>query len=366
MLGSSEGAPDQIVWLARPPVLQQSLVLRVREPLGEEERAQLLASDPNSVRSDVPEQPGDWVLWHQVVDPADCGATERVYALDEASGEIRFGDGMHGGIVPIGRDAIMAFQYRRTEAGPANASSAPANAVKAGTSLSMVSPVESVEAAFAADRAAGGADAENVSRIMRFGPSRIRHRNRVVTAGDLEDMALQTLPDLAQARCLRTGQSVRLIVVMRGAQPLASRPIKRELRLALLATAPPELAVRKAFVIDDPVLRPFRVQLVLMTPSLAVSGRVAERAKAAIRRYFDTASGGDGSGWRMGEAPIESDVAASLLDIPDLDGVRDVHLLAVDDSGAMQPMRVRLRPDELAWLSPDGIELQFKVREAFS
>jgi hypothetical protein len=71
LLGSSEGAPNLTVKLARPPVLADSLVLRVKEPLGEEARQALLAENPQSVLTDVPELPGQWVLWEQVVDPAD-------------------------------------------------------------------------------------------------------------------------------------------------------------------------------------------------------------------------------------------------------------------------------------------------------
>lgn len=365
MLGSSDGAPGQVLWLGRPPVLDGTLELRVREPLGDEERAQLLRSDPDAVLSAVPGQPGDWVRWQQVDDPADSAAGDRVYAFDEASGQVRFGDGMHGAIPPIGRDAIMAFRYRRTEPGPAGTGVAPANAVTAGSGLNVVTPVESVEAVFAADQAAGGADAEDAARVLRFGPPRLRHRRRVVTAQDLEQMALQLVPELAQARCLRSARGIRLVVVMRGAQALASRARKRELQRVLLAAAPPPLGCADAqgLALADPILRQLAVRLVLSTPSLDDSGQLADHATTAIRALLDPATGGfDGKGWRLGEAPAAADVAACLLDVPHLDSIIELELFETIADGSSQPAPATLRPDELFVLG--ALDLRVTLPEA--
>lgn len=350
MLASSDGAPNQVVYLARPPMLENTLELRVREPLGDEEREQLWQSGANAVKSAVPDQPGDWVLWRQVGDPADSGPGERVYALDAATGEIRFGDGRHGAIVPIGRDAVMAFRYQRTEAA---AGIAPANGVTDGSSLTVVTPVESVEAVFAAGQAAGGAPPEDTARVLRFGAARLRHRGRLVTAADLEEMAKQIAPEVAQARCLRGAGGIRLVIVMRGSQPAATRAQKRELRRALLAAASPALARKGALTLVDPVPRPISVRLVLAIASLDNSGQVAQGASAAIRALFDAATGGaDGQGWRLGETPVASDIAACLLDLPHLDSIVALELA---DSGGP------LRPHELA--VADGIDLHILTQE---
>ena len=117
LVGSSDGEPGLTFTLARPPLLRDTLELRVKEPLGDEERAQLRQRDAQTVLSDVVDLEGDWVLWKQVVDPGDEEPGARVYALDEDSGRVRFGDGQHGKIPPIGRDSIVAFSYRRTERG---------------------------------------------------------------------------------------------------------------------------------------------------------------------------------------------------------------------------------------------------------
>lgn len=211
ILGSSDGSPAQRVLLARPPVLSDSLELRVREPLGDEEMQDLTEGDKTVVKDHVTGLPGRWVLWREAVDPEDAGRGDRVYALDSASGEIRFGDGIHGAIPPIGRDAVVAFGYRHGGA-------AAANDVPPFTPLNLVTPIDGVEAAITPDSAAGGADAEAPATVLRFASARLRHRDRAITLKDLEDLTLDYLPDIVQARAFTSTQGTRLLVVMRGGE----------------------------------------------------------------------------------------------------------------------------------------------------
>ena len=101
ILGSSDGSPNQVVTLARPPILDDSvgsgrinsLELRVREPLSEEEAAGLLEADADAVIRQSPGLlSGYWVKWRQVVDPLDEGPGDRVYCANDVSGDVRFGE----------------------------------------------------------------------------------------------------------------------------------------------------------------------------------------------------------------------------------------------------------------------------------
>jgi hypothetical protein len=91
LLGSSVGEPNLRVRVARPPVLHDSLELRVRELLSEEERQALLDKGTDSVVYNDPSLPGDWVLWRRVADPSDEGPGLRLYSLqtDRATGARR-------------------------------------------------------------------------------------------------------------------------------------------------------------------------------------------------------------------------------------------------------------------------------------
>jgi hypothetical protein len=362
LLGSSDGAPNLTVSLARPPVLRDTLELRVREPLGDEDRAALRLGDEGRVLSDVEELPGDWVRWTRVIDPGDESPAARVYALDETTGEIRFGDGLHGAIPPIGRDSIVAFSYRRTEPPLPGSDTVPANTVGPRAELSLVSPVESVEAVIAADQAAGGAPPESDDRVLRFGFARLRHRRRAVTVRDLEDLALGSSPDVVQARCLIKGDRVRLVVVMRGRDPQPNAAQIRELRRLLLDAAPPSLAALSALRIEGPAVRRLRVELDLRVARLDHAGAVSREVKKRLTGLFDPATGGiEKDGWPLGENPTEGDIALALIDTPHLDSLGGVGLGEDRGEGREGSWPETIKSNELVMLADDPVRLQFET-----
>jgi len=367
LVGSSDGSPNLTLRLARPPVLRRTLELRVREPLGEEEREALVNADANLVLSNVEELPGDWVLWKQVIDPDDEGPSERVYALDEAIGEIRFGDGIHGRIPPIGRDSIVAFRYCRTEIGSRASSTVPGNLITARTPLNLISPVESVEAVFAADQAAGGAPPESDERVLRFGFARLRHRGRAVTANDIEDLALQSSPDIAQARAFVKRGYIRLVVVMKGKNPTPNASQVRELKRLLLDVAPMSLSASTALRIEGPRIRKLRIELILEIERLDYAGQVSKWAKDQLASFFDSTNGGiDKDGWALGLRPSEEDIAFVLINAPRLDSIAHVKLVESVGDGTERPWPETIKLTELVMLDDDPVRIQFETVEVMA
>jgi hypothetical protein len=368
-LGSSDGRPLLTLNVARPPLLADTLELRVREPLDEEERQALLDADAPgdavSVIHDLPELPGDWVLWRQVADPADWGPCDRKYALDEASGEVTFGDGIHGRIPPIGRDAVVAFTYQRTEPPAEAGDSVPANSVAARSKLNLVTPVEGVEAAAAADHAAGGAPPESVERVQRFGNARLRHRGRALTLADFEDLALASTPDIVQARAFARAGGVRVVIVMRGPKPLPDAAQRRALLRELQAAASPLIADHGRLVIEGARVRRLRLKLGLTVASLDDAGAVASAVKRALARFFDSGRGGvDGTGWPLGAAPGDDDVSFALAgQTPGLEGIDRIERMQVDDDGRVHAWQPSVRADELVLLDDDPVRLDFATLE---
>ena len=364
LLGSSDGAPNMVVRLARPPVLYATLELRVKEPLDEEERTRLRKPDAHIVLSEVEGLPGDWVMWKQVPDPNDEPADARVYALDESNGEIRFGDGQHGLIPPIGRDSIVAFRYKRTEPGPTGNTSVPGNLITARTALNLVSPVATVESVTAADQAAGGAPPEDDERVLRFGYSRLRHRNRAVTLQDIEDLTLESSPDIAQALAVARQGYVRLVVVMSGKNPTPNAAQRRELHNYLLDLAPTSLSATNALRIAGPGIRRLRLELTLRVTSLDKAGALGIWVKEKLQHFFDSSSGGlDKDGWHLGATPSEDDIAFALLDAPDLESIKNVTLYEIAADDREQPWPALLKPTELAMLDKDPLRIHFETDE---
>ena len=361
VLGASDGAPGQRFSLSHFPVLADTLELRVREPLGEEEQHALLHAAHDAVRSDVTGYPGHWVRWTEVADPADEAATARVYGLDFASGEVRFGDGVHGAVPPVGRDAVMAFGYRHGGA-------QVANAVDAFARLNLATPIEGVQAAFAPERAAGGADPESVDTVRRFSSTKLRARGRAVTLLDLEQLALGATAQIAQARALLDAGGIKLVVVARDTEPQAGQGLRRELLARLLRQAGPACARRLRIAAPLALVR-FRITLRLRVASLDVSGALGAAAKQAVAALFNHVSGGpDGFGWPIGMAPSDMVVAARLVRLPDLEGIEHITFSVERDNAPPAPAAssVSVKPDQLAWLLADGVTIVFTTGEIAS
>ena len=358
LLGSSDGAPKQTVFLARPPVLEKTLRLRIREPLGDEDVAELrrIGGD-DEVLTTIGDRPGPWVLWHEVVDPLDYPVDARVHSLDDASGAIRFGDGLHGRIPPIGTDSILAERYER---GGGDA----ANKVRPWGQVSLVTPVQGVERAIVPDGAAGGSDAQDANTVLQFAPANQLMRGRALTLRDLEMSARQFSPDVAQARALARPAGVRLIVVMRGRDRLPSRAVARELRRHLLAQALPSLGEKGALEIASARVVPVRVRLLLAIADVEHSGAVEAEADRRVRALLDPAAGGlEGTGWRLGAALQETDIAARLDGIEHLEGIEEVAVDVVRPDGTLAALPPALSPDHLVELVSLAVEFLVSAQE---
>ncbi|MFP3643368.1 baseplate J/gp47 family protein [Paraburkholderia sp. SIMBA_054] len=354
IVGSSDGSPNQSLFLSRPPVLAGTLDLCVLEPLGDEE---LAALDPvkNPVRSDLPDMPGNWVRWNEVVDPGDEDAEARVYVLDPISGEIRFGDGQHGMVPPVGTDAVVAFSYRRV-------SGAAANAIAPFAMLNLVTPIDGVESAIAADQAEGGSDPESADRVRQFAPARLRHRDRAVTLRDLQDLARYASADVAQALALSGPLGARVIIATRADPPLPGNALRRAVTDYLLKRASPAFARRAAVQVSGPTLVRFRVSILLRVATLDIAGTVADRVQAAVKDLFDPATGGfDQNGWPIGVGPSEDDVGACLVaaqpPIP-FDEVIAVTFTLTGREDAVNALNVPA--DGLPLLEAGGVDIQLE------
>jgi hypothetical protein len=351
-LGSSDGSPDQRYVLARPPVIDGSLKLRVLERLGDEDIATLRSEgvDIQETFPDLPKRPGCWVLWKHVVDPADQGPGERVYALDDATGVLRFGDGRHGMIPPIGTNTILAEQYQR---GGGEA----ANRVTAWSQINLITPLSGVNAVFAPDGAAGGSDPQDAVTTMRFAPANLRLRDRALTLADFEMLTLQFSREIAQARALRTATGLRLIVVMRGRTARPGAGVLRELKSYLLAHSLPSLAGKDVLRIEGAEEIPIRIGLELVVSDIARGGEVARAAQQAIERLLDPAIGGhEGVGFALGGIPSDTDITARLVGISHLEGIRSATVQRADGS----PLGT-LKPSQLIRLAPDGVTVDVRL-----
>ena len=121
-------------------------------------------------------------IWQRVVDLDAAGPSDQVYEFDAATGEISFGDGVRGALVPPGFRNVVA---RRYQVGGGAAGAVDAEEIsRLRQSVPFLTGVTNPRAA------SGGMDEESVEQAWRTGPERIRARNRAVTTADYALLAL--------------------------------------------------------------------------------------------------------------------------------------------------------------------------------
>ena len=168
--GSAE--PNLSLPLSNPSILPDSLELRVRETLSEEEREQLNLQASTSTGDDqaVTQYPdisleGDWVRWHRVDSFIGRGPEERIFRLDAEKGVITFGNDQ-GRIPPAGRNNIRAIHYKT---GGGLQGNLPAYSITA-----LKSALESVETIANPIAAAGGTASPDLTQQLRGAPAKLR------------------------------------------------------------------------------------------------------------------------------------------------------------------------------------------------
>ncbi|UCC63668.1 MAG: baseplate J/gp47 family protein, partial [Anaerolineae bacterium] len=198
-LGSSTGQPNQVFRTTQAPLLLgQRLEVRELEVPSPAERATIAAlegEDAITVILDDAGRPEEvWVRWHAVPDFHGSDPRDRHYLLDHVRGEVRFGDGRHGMVPPTGRNNIRMALYR---AGGGPQGNRPAETItQLKTTVPYVDSVTHLEAAH------GGAEQESLAEVKEREPRALRHRDRAVTAQDIEDLAHEASPDVARARAI--------------------------------------------------------------------------------------------------------------------------------------------------------------------
>ena len=343
LLGSSDGTAGQSFAVASPPVTDE--VLRVNElaALSEGERAQLLRTDPDRVEEST--GPGGepvafWVEWTRVEDFRASGAEDRHYRLDPTAGRFTFGDGRRGRIPPRGADNVM-IDYRTGGGAAGN--------VRAGAVTDLVSTIPFVDGVVNPEPGDAGADAETVDAVVERAPKELRDRNRAVSGGDFERLAMAASRKLARVRCIPSMDDageyspgwVTLLVVPDEARPkpVPSVELKDRVAASVSEHAPATLVAHggtrpegsDARVPELVVRGPSYVEVSVATTLRAGEVGSVSALEAAVVRALDAflhpLTGGEaGDGWAFGELPCLSDLYALLEGVDGVDHVVDLEL----------------------------------------
>lgn len=340
LAGSGSGLANEIFHTARIPVLKE-LQLEVRESdmPSDEEVVKIRQEEGKDAIEVIRDRRGNveqiWVRWHEVKDFMLSTKLDRHFVVDRQRGEIRFGDGINGRLLPVAANNI---RFRRYQTGGGLFGNKPAGSItQLRTSVAYVSGVTNLEPAI------GGQDIEDWDAVRERASGLLRHRGRAVTREDYEDLAKLVSPVIARAKCYPNldlaqdpvGEAelpgiVSLIVVPRSLdrKPLPDLNLLHQVAKYMngCRVADTELVVLAPEYIQ------VSVEAVIVASGADKGAAAVSRCRQELNRYLHPLTGGDqGRGWEFGRLPHESDLYACLEAIPELEYVRSLEISLIEE-----------------------------------
>ncbi|HEX5143949.1 MAG TPA: putative baseplate assembly protein [Mycobacterium sp.] len=320
---------------------------------------------PGSLELEVDDDPGGDVFgtgtvvatpWAEVNSLGRSGPEARVYVVDYATGEVTFGDGVHGARIPDGFRNVRAVVYR---AGGGAAGEVAADAVTA--PLTSVAFVTAVTNPFPAS---GGTDTEPDTGAVLRGAEELRTGDRAVTPADYGVLA-RNAPGALVARAHGVAglhpdypgvpiPGVVGVLCVASDRGTGQPPAPTEDDLRAVTTFLTGKAAPAGVQIAAATPRFVRVRTeawVLLDPDTDQAD-LLRTAGNALDTYLHPVRGGDtGTGWPFGGPLQHVALVHRLLAVP---GVQAVPQLSVVVDGVRYPpcADVPIPPNALPW--PDG------------
>jgi Baseplate J-like protein len=350
ILGSSTGLKNQKYEFQQTPVIEGEEV-RVREALTDQEREQLVLTLGQDAVFTITDQQDrileTWIRWSEVIEFFDSDGNSRHYRLDRHTGEIEFGDGIHGRIPPVGGDNIRAFVYQAGGGASGN--------VKAGEINTPVTAVAGVDSVINPVAGGGGSDPATNEDMMTIGPAQISHRNRAVTPDDYERLAMEASREVRKARCLPNRNAsgrhelgwttVYIVPDSKSAEPTPSLELRRSVQRYLADRADLTLVSQKHIVIGPPEYVPVSIEAIVFAKTLDDVATADQKVKRMLESFLHPLNGGtDEEGWEFGRELAASDLYSLLEGINEVDHVESLKLIV---NGEPKGEQVIVGPDAL-------------------
>jgi hypothetical protein len=338
VLPRGTGTPDQAARLSHAPVLPATVRLRVDDPPVEWARVDdLYTAGPEVPVADPRRAPGA-----QQPDPAPAD----VYALDAASGIVRFGDGLHGRRPPEDAAIRVDYAYGAGAAGNVGPGTiTTAAALPAG--VKVTNPV----------RTWGGAQAETVAEGEKQIARHLRHRDRLVSAEDFDTIVRRTpgvdvgrvdvipafSPELAPSLPGDAPGAVTLMLIPRVDALHPDAPVPDQPFLdAVCAYIDPRRLVTTEVFLRGPTYKPIWLSVGFTAVAGQSIAAVRDATKAALKRFlaplgseqdagaFAHAAGG----WPRLKPVVALELLAVASRVPGVDMINGLLVGAGDESAA--------------------------------
>lgn len=341
VLGGSTGRRDQTFTLSQTPVLAGSLTLTVDQGEGAQ-------------------------AWTRVDDFYSSGPDSLHYVLDRTTGEVRFGDGIHGAI-PVANvnnpsSNVVATEYRY---GGGTSGNVPAGALHV-----LRSAVPGIDDAHVINvqPSYGGQDEETLDAAKQRAPASIRSRCRAVTVDDFELFAMQAA-DIVRARALPLAHpdfpgaqipGVVTVVVVPRSNSRKPVPSQATLRTVCAYLNERRLLTAEVYV-APPTYQQVSITVSVIATDTADLAQVQRDIEADLLTYFDPQTGGDaGAGWPFGGTIAFSRVFHRVLSVAGVSAVEQL-TTTVDGVDAPPCRDVPLTNGALAYSTAHQVSVAYEV-----
>jgi predicted phage baseplate assembly protein len=364
ILGGSNGRPNQRFTLASTPIVPLAQTQKVTSASGKQIQIEY-------VRLEVSERPVIGVdlgfqVWEQVNDFAASGPDDPHFTLNRTTGEIAFGDGIHGRI-PVANPAnpngnIVARLYRSGGGKSGN--------VGANTLTNLLTFIEHVEGVDNPFPASGGSDEESLEAAKARAPLELKSRGRAVTAEDFEYFALQT-PGVRVRRALAlplvhpqfkgvtVPGAVTVIVVPDSDSPRPT-PGSRTIKAVCACLNQVRLLTTEVFVIP-PTYRKVKIAADIIAQPGADLAAVKTAVETSLGQYLHPLKGGDdGQGWPFGLTVFYSRIYQVILRSEGVDRIENNQLeIYLDDEAQPFCRDVEIDTGELVYSEEHDIRVSY-------
>jgi hypothetical protein len=332
IIGSSNGERNQIFKLSKTPVVssdsfQTEMWINESKYISEEELEKLKKTERirevkglDGVVREI------WVYWDEVDDMMQSEPTDRCYESDNAVGLIKFGDGIHGKIPPIGRDNIKV-NYHRGGGITGN--------VKGGKISLIKTPIQFTESVMNPEPANGGMDIECVENALLRGPQFLKHRGQAVTPEDFEWLVREQFPSVAKVKCLpnswtrgefRPGH-VTVVAVPESNEDKPRPSLElMEMIERYLHTCSSDVISNSMRVIS-PVFIKISVTADVYVKSIELVSELEKESKESLKKFLHPLRGGiQGKGWDLGSFLCFSDLYFQFHKIAGIDHIENLSI----------------------------------------
>ncbi|MDH5179225.1 MAG: baseplate J/gp47 family protein [Gammaproteobacteria bacterium] len=320
LLAIGTGEPDQSGRLINTPVIGESVRLRINGELWQQ-IDDLMAAAPE-VLMQSPRFSSSSVRQSNSV------AIDSVYTLDRESGEIRFGDGLHGRRPPKGASIQVSYDY-----GGGRRGSVGIGVITKGANLPpgilAGNPVPTW----------GGEEGETINQAEKRIPAVIRNRERLVSKQDIEEIALATPGiDLGRLEVLPLVHPeqpfqdsfgvVTLLVIPKNdpVQPDAPRPDKLFLQTMCEYLEPRRILTTELHIIG-PTYIPIWVSISVDVITGYNAGPVLDAVRQEVRRFLSPLQGGyESKGWPLNKVVEAAEIAAAATRVSGIAKINHIYL----------------------------------------